>query len=335
MLYTPLSFWWVAYMLRSQSVWFFTPSNPNITFGGMEGETKQEMYDLLPTALYPTTTLISNSSSAEEMLLALQQSGIQYPFIVKPDVGWQGILLRKIENEKALLAYHEQMKWPYLIQELITYPIEVSVFYIRYPGSEQGKITGFLQKIPMQVIGDGKSTLAQLVAQHPKGSAFQEKLKKKYVDSWQTVVAKNESVVLAAAANHNRGARFIDLKEHITPELTNLFDNLSTSGTEFYYGRYDIMCRSIADLQQGQHFSILEYNGCGAEPNHFYDTGYSLIGAYKEILFHWKALYEISLLNRQNGIQPWPFKKGRDFLLQTKQLLVDMKEVDQSMHYPA
>lgn len=301
----------------------------------MEGETKREMYDLLPTEWYPRTICIDNGIDSADMLQSLQESGIRYPFIVKPDVGWQGILLRKIDDEQALLAYHQQMRWPYLIQELVTHPMEVSVFYIRYPNASEGKITGFLQKIPLQVIGDGQSTLAQLVAQHPKGKPFRERLQRKYGNIWLNVVPENETVKLAAAANHNRGARFIDLKAHITPELTRLFDELSLKDTGFYYGRYDIMCRSIEDLQAGQHFSILEYNGCGAEPNHFYDTGYSLIGAYREILFHWKALYEISLLNRQNGIQPWPFKKGRDFLLQTKQLLVDMKEVDRNLHYPA
>ncbi|MEO5783202.1 MAG: hypothetical protein ABIQ07_08030, partial [Ginsengibacter sp.] len=42
-LYAPISPVWLWYIIRSGSVWFFTPSNPKLTFGGMEGEPKQEM----------------------------------------------------------------------------------------------------------------------------------------------------------------------------------------------------------------------------------------------------------------------------------------------------
>jgi len=39
---TPMWFW---YCIRSGSFWFFTASNPTLTFGGFEGEGKKEMYD--------------------------------------------------------------------------------------------------------------------------------------------------------------------------------------------------------------------------------------------------------------------------------------------------
>jgi hypothetical protein len=84
----------------------------------------------------------------------------------------------------------------------------------------------------------------------------------------------------------------------------------------------------VQDLKAGKNFTILEYNGCGAEPNHFYDTGYTLLGAYKEILKHWKALYGISKYNRQMGVKPWPFIKGRNFLIQSRKLKKSMKAID-------
>jgi hypothetical protein len=88
------------------------------------------------------------------------------------------------------------------------------------------------------------------------------------------------------------------------------------------------MCNSIAEFKEGKNFTILEFNGCGAEPNHFYDTGYTLLGAYKEILKHWKALYEISKYNRQRGILPWPFLKGKIFLQSAREQIVAMKKID-------
>ena len=137
--------------------------------------------------------------------------------------------------------------------------------------------------------------------------------------------------MLSYAANHNRGAQFVDLKNEIDEKLVALFDNISSTGNEFYYGRYDIMCANVEDLKQGRNFTILEYNGCGAEPNHFYDTGYTLFGAYREILRHWKALFRISRYNSRQGIKPWPLRKGRQFLRKTRELYKLMKEVDKEI----
>ncbi len=104
-------------------------------------------------------------------------------------------------------------------------------------------------------------------------------------------------------------------------DIVNILDNISISINDFFYGRYDIMCNSLEELKQGKNFVILEYNGCGAEPNHFYDTGYTLIGAWKEILKHWKILYEISRQNHKAGIPYWPLIKGIRFITDYKKTL--------------
>ena len=55
-----------------------------------------------------------------------------------------------------------------MVQELVSYPMEVSVFYIRHPKEKKGRVTGFLHKIPLQVTGNGTSSLEELIRQHPK-----------------------------------------------------------------------------------------------------------------------------------------------------------------------
>ena len=92
---------WAWYCLRSRSLWFFSPSNPTITFGGFEGEDKREMYDQLPKELYPKTIYIHPSDDFASVKEQVEKNGFTYPFIVKPDVGMKGILFRKIENEGA------------------------------------------------------------------------------------------------------------------------------------------------------------------------------------------------------------------------------------------
>ncbi len=316
-------------MIKSRSVWFFTPSNPSLTFGGMEGEPKKEMYDLLPPNLYPTTFNVFPSEPFEKLLEEVKRHNIPFPLIVKPEVGGQGILFRKIDTVDELRHYHSLVPVEYIVQKMVHYPIEVSVFYIRHPKEQKGKVTGFLHKIPLQVTGDGVHTLEQLVMMHSKAAKRVGELHSKHKHEWHTVIPRDERYMLSHAANHNRGAHFIDLKAHIDDKLVAVFDKLSHGVNDFFYGRYDIMCNSIAELKEGQNFTILEYNGCGAEPNHFYDTGYTLIGAYREILKHWKDLDEICMYNRSLGVEPWPYKKGSKFLKETKELFRKMKEADE------
>ncbi len=286
------------------------------------------MHELLPPHLCPRYFNVSASEYFEEILRRLRDTRIPFPLIVKPEVGGQGILFRKINNEAALRYYHEHMPVEYVIQEFIQYPLEVSLFYYRYPRAARGTITGFLQKIPMQVVGDGVRSLRELIQGHPKASKRLDELIARHEHNLSRVLARGEKYMLSYAANHNRGALFVDLKQEIDEELTRLLDEISISVNDFFYGRYDIMCQSIDGLKKGKDYVILEYNGCGAEPNHFYDTGYTLWNAWKEILKHWKVLFEISRENHRAGIPYWPTLKGYRFIMQTRKYYKKIKEAD-------
>jgi hypothetical protein len=91
------------------------------------------------------------------------------------------------------------------------------------------------------------------------------------------------------------------------------------------------MCHSIEDLKQGKNFVILEYNGSGAEPNHFYDTGYTLTAAWKEILKHWKILYKISSYNHRQGVPYWPLLTGIRFRIKTKKYYKKINKADKEI----
>lgn len=331
LLYAPIVPVWFWYMIRSGAVWFFTPSNPKLTFGGMEGEPKKEMHDLLPSHLCPAFFNVKPSQNFSEIIKQLALSGIQYPLIVKPEVGGQGILFRKIDTEAHLKEYHEKIPVEYFIQEFIAYPMEVSLFYYRYPFEKKGAITGFLQKVPMRVTGDGTHTLKELILQNSKSKKRVEELKLKHENNFDKIIPAGDNYILSYAANHNRGAHFIDLSTEINEDLVSMLDKISLGINDFFYGRYDIMCQSIEDLKQGRNFVILEYNGCGAEPNHFYDTGYSLTGAWKEILKHWKILYEISSYNHKQGIPYWPLMKGIRFRIDSKKYFKIINEADKNI----
>jgi hypothetical protein len=253
---------------------------------------------------------------------------LSFPVAAKPDVGTKGLLFRKIDNEIQLRLYHSLLPFTYVIQEMITWPLELSIFHVRYPGEEKGKITGLIAKEYLHLKGDGRSSLCKLIEQHPKAYMMAEEQKHKHKNQLDDVISENEIYLLNELGNHNRGARFINLQHEIDDKLLHVVDRISLYSRHFYYGRYDIKTTSLEDLKEGKNISILEFNGVGSEPNHIYDIDLSYLGAISVIAQHWKYMYEIGKINYKKGIQYIPFRKGvqmlRDSLKRTKL----MKQLD-------
>jgi hypothetical protein len=312
-------------MLKSCAVWFFSTSNPTLTFGGFEGESKKEMYDLLPDKYFPKTIYISPQQPFEQVQQSVYSCGFSYPFIVKPDVGKEGILFRKIDNERHLETYHRNMPVEYMIQEFVDFPIEIGVFYYRRPQNNSGVITAlFSKKLPL-ITGDGFSTIKEILEkEQPK---IAEELLKLDESELDRVLEKEEVIILSFIGNRFHGATFHDLSEHIDETLLELFDTISHN-SRFYYGRYDIKCSSIEELKKGVNFSILEFNGAGSIPNHIYTGKYNLIEAYREICKHWKVLYEISAYNHREGIAYWDMLKGCKYLRKANKHFRVLKKCD-------
>jgi hypothetical protein len=313
-LYSPIGPVWLWYCIRSWSFWYFSSSNPTIAFGGFHGEGKKEMYDQLPPSLVPRTIFIMHDWPFEEVIKKITETGFTFPFIVKPDIGMKGILFRKIDNEEQLVKYHEKVPVEYIVQDLVEMPVEVSVFYYRHPAEQKGTVSGFIHKELLQVKGDGMLTLKQLIEKHPRAKFRVEEMQHRHGHRFDRVLPADEIFYLSYAGNHNRGAHFTNLYKEIDDKLLKVFDELSHYTDKFFYGRYDIKTISIEDLKQGKNFLILEFNGCGAEPNHIYDCNMSIWKAYGVILQHWKVLYRISRYNHKNGTPYWSFKKGWSFL---------------------
>jgi hypothetical protein len=309
-------------------MWFFTSSNPSLTFGGFEGESKKEMYDQLPPGTYPKSIYISPSLSFQEVEERLSTNSFNYPIAVKPDAGMMGFMFRKIDDDSELKKYHLIMPVDYIIQNLIKSPLEVSIFYYRFPFEQKGNITGFLKKEVPEVVGDGKNSLAELIETFALRPGFNvDEWKAKHHNNLNHIVPKGEVYPLSLVANLSRGGKLISLAHEKDERLLKVFDDLSHYTKHFYYGRYDIKCNTIEELKEGK-FSILEYNGCGAEPHHIYGVGNNLLHAYKIILHHWRVLYKISKYNHQQGTKYWKFREGYTFLRSAKKHFKVLKKLD-------
>jgi len=288
------------------------------------------MYDLLPHDSYPKTLYIDPKISYYELSQLIKSHSLSYPFIVKPNVGMAGILFRKIDNEKQLEFYHQEIAFDYIVQELVDFPIEIGLFYIRHPMKNSGKITAlFSKRLPM-ITGDGNSTIEEILQKN--NCRITEESGKLTVEELKRILPKNEKFSLSLIGNRYHGTTFHDLSELIDNKLLAMFDTISHS-SQFYYGRYDIKCASLEELKKGNHFSILEFNGAGSIPNHIYAGNFTLRKAYKEIINHWESLCEISAYNNKNGYHYWHTWKGLSYLLKAKRNFRQQKKLDKKINF--
>lgn len=303
LVYASVSFYYIWLSLRSKSLFFFSASNPSIDFGGMCFERKSAIYDLLPEQYCPKTMLVFPDVSKETLSLQLAEKGIGFPCIAKPDIGGKGWGVKKIYNWHDLYFYQSVCRVEFLLQELVSEPEEYSVFYCRYPSSESGFITSVTHKKLLTVTGDGMHTIDYLIRKDDRAFLQWKVLKKQGTIEMNRIPSKGELVMLVPYGNHARGALFIDQTHWVDEAFTASIDRLAKQIDGFYFGRFDLLTSSFEDLKSGRNIKIVELNGCGAEPIHIYQPGFSFFKGQKIIWQHFKWMREIAAENHKSGVK--------------------------------
>ncbi|MCM4171937.1 D-alanine--D-alanine ligase [Arenibacter sp. TNZ] len=324
-IYYPIFPVWLYFAIRARSFFFFSAANPSIKNGGMAMESKKEIYDLIPSQYIPKTILIKQNMPINEILETLLRLDIRFPLIAKPDIGMKAFGVYNIEDMDRLQSYIHRISDDFLIQELIEYPKEVGIFYVRLPTEKSGRITGIVSKEFLSVIGNGKDSILQLIKQNPRSYFQLASLKKKYGNTLDAILAKGKKFILVPYGSHTRGAKFFDDSDKASEKLLHKIDSICSQIPGFYYGRLDVLFSSFEELSMGKKFSIIEINGAGSEPTHIYDPRHSLFFAWKEIIRHWKLLYQISRINNQKGHGYLSYKDGTAMLRANSKLEAKLK----------
>lgn len=302
LIYFPVFFYWVYLSIKNKSPFFFSATNPSIEAAGLLEHSKFEILNQLQNTFKPKTILVDSKMPFESILLALEYQNVDFPIIAKPNIGKRGFLVEKILDQNQLIDYlRRNNKIDLLIQEFISLPEEYSIMYYRYPNEASGKINSITHKEYLNVIGDGKSNLLQLIKAYPRARLQLKNLKKKFESSLYFIPEKNEKIQLGEIGNHSKGTKFLDANHLIDQELVKTFDKITENLDGFYLGRFDLKCRNFEDLKAGKSLKILEVNGIGAEVAHIYDPNFAFWKAQKAIFQHWTLISKISNANRALG----------------------------------
>lgn len=305
----PLFFYYPWLSLRAGSFTFFSASNPGILMGGMFGESKFEVLKMIPHQLKPKTILVRRNTTLAMLLNELHQVNLSFPLIFKPDIGERGFMVRRINNAEEAQLYLNEMEHDFLAQEFVTYSLEFGVFYSRYPDREHGSVTSIVMKEMLYVKGDGLSTLQELIMTKDRARLQWPVLEKKFAQRLHEVIPRDEKVEIVSIGNHCLGTKFINANHLISDRLNNSFDRISKTIPGFFFGRFDLRCNTIEDLQDGN-VLIMELNGCGAEPAHIYDPAFPLLKAVSVLINHWTTIFQIAQKNKKAGANYLPLKEA-------------------------
>jgi ATP-grasp domain len=308
--------WWVFYLpivpyfvyqaIRARSLAFFTSANPFIELSGLVNESKADIMAHLPAQYKPETLFFPGQTPWQQVRAELERRGIDWPVIIKPNIGERGKGVERIKTEAELATYLAHHAEDFIVQPYIDFPLELGVLYYRMPGSTQGRITSLTQKEFLAVVGDGQQSIRQLVGNSVRARLQLTALEARLGPQLDLVLPKGEQRLLEPIGNHSRGTKFVNANPHINPALHAVFDQIAAKVPGFHYGRFDLRVPSWEALYAGRDIRIVELNGISSEPGHIYDPNYRLVRAYRDVAEHLRIMADISLAQRKRGILPAP-----------------------------
>ncbi len=299
--YAPLIPYFVILWVKTRGLMFPALVNTCLRNGGFFNENKEEILGRIPEEYLPATCCFSIESDFRMITEKIKTKQLSYPFVAKPVDGQRGKNVEIIRNETELLAYYNSTEKSFLIQEYIDLPIELAIFYSRFPDQKKGIVSSIASKEFLSVTGDGVQSIGQLLKANPRARLIWKSLIKNTKADLQEILQKGRTIIVEPIGNHCRGTVFRNSTEINKAKVALVIDNIMLDYTGFNYGRFDLKVRSIDALYDGKNIKILELNGVNADPAHIFDPEYRLLTAYRDVIWHWKRLSEIAMVNRKNG----------------------------------
>lgn len=306
----PMVAQWLWLGLRYGSVTLPSSANPNITTGGLVGDTKSEYFTCMGEVARAHVADFAmfraqGAYSLGKAMVAMRKAGLEFPLVAKPDLGWCGYGVRRIEDATALRDYLS--RYPenadLMLQQYLDEPGEAGLFYMRHPDQREGRLLGILLRHYPQVTGDGVSTIAQLVERDVRLQRTTHNAEHECDYDPHCVPAAGESVRLSLIASTRVGGCYEDGSEHATAELSAAVEAIAQDMPQFHVGRFDVRYRTLDELRRG-HFTIMEVNGAGSEAVHAWDPKYSIGDVYRIVFAKQRLLFALAAANRARGHKP-------------------------------
>lgn len=310
---------YIVYLaIKARSLTFFAAVNPALRMGGAVGYDKYEAQKLIDEQYLPKTCFFVAKTPVQTILQQMELHGLQFPVIAKPNMGERGVGVEKLNTSADLTNYIANFNGNFMLQEFLQLPLEFGVFYYRMPDKSSKGVISVTQKQFMQLTGNGKLSILQLMQNSPRYILQIPRLKQKMGDGIHQILSQGQTYLLEPIGNHNRGTIFLDANYLLSEQLSAVFDNIVEPMNGFFYGRFDIKTTSPEDLLMGKNIKIMEVNGVASEPAHIYQPNNSLLNAYRDVFKHLNLIYKIAQQNHQQGFKYPSFAEFKEALKRGK-----------------
>jgi membrane protein DedA with SNARE-associated domain len=310
--YLPVGVWILYLAIRHRGVATMTAANPGIPDGGTVGESKFEILSKLPAdSIIPTIRIEPGRLADRLSALRAQCSdqGWSFPLMLKPDVGQRGTGVKLVRDDAEAEAYLAAAGEAVDVQPYHPGPYEAGVFYYRVPGDMRGRILSITDKHFPVLVGDGESTVEELVWNHPRYRLQANTFLVRHNRERSRVLRRGERMPLALAGNHCQGTLFCDGRHLLTPALERRIDAIATAFDGFFVGRFDIRYTDLDAFMAGEGLAIVELNGATAESTNIYDPQTSLFDAYRQLFRQWSIVFAIGAANRAAGARVTSYRR--------------------------
>ena len=299
--YIPIVPYAVYLAIKAKNVVFYSATNPALKHSGNGTESKFDTLQLIPDQYKPKSIFIDLNENLATSINKFKNANINFPCIAKPDIGFRGLLVKKIDTLSDLESYLSSNSFNIIVQEFIDYENECGIFYYRIPGEKKGKISSITLKKFLTVKGNGNSTIKELILNNERAKRYISILKENKSLSFDSIPNNDKEVILSFIGNHSKGAQFINGNHLIDEELTNMMDDFNKNIEGWYYGRIDLKYNSFNELKKGNNFKVIELNGIISEPTHIYDPSkITYFKALLELKKHWNLIYQIATKNHRS-----------------------------------
>jgi hypothetical protein len=307
----PMVLQWCWLGLRHGSLTLPSAVNPWITAGGLVGDTKSEYFDCMGAhARSKVAPFAMLRMAGDDMLAialsAMRDAGLAFPVVAKPDLGWCGFGVRRLDDASALADYLAvyPIGESLMLQRYLDEPGEAGIFYMRHPDQPRGWLLGILLRHYPQVVGDGLRSVAQLIAADGRlQRAMHNQREHECQYDPDEVPPRGDTVRLSLIGSTRVGGRYEDGSALASEALLAAIEAIARDMPQFHAGRFDVRYRNLQDLRGGR-FTIMEVNGAGSEAVHAWDPKYSLRQVYRMVFAKQRLLFALGAVNRTRGHRP-------------------------------
>lgn len=248
-------------------------ANYGLYHGGYAFASKYSIQEYVGLEHFPSTCLLIKQKTItqkREVILSFARA-YGFPIILKPDSGYVGKGIFKVDSESGLERVLVKLHVDYMVQEFVPGTIEFGLFFVRT--HDVVLIPSINQKFYPSITGDGISTIHQLIQKNQR-IADQEELFLKNLNATE-VLKQGEQKIVSFIGSNTLGSMFVDSGDLVTQALIDRLKTIFKQAPGVNFSRLDVKSESIKAFQQGN-FSVIEVNGSASQPTSMLDPSHSV-----------------------------------------------------------